>query len=189
MAKAPKKKNTKKNIIIKHKKLLRKITDNIRGGMNMQEAMSAVGYSESYAKSSTHLKDTDSWQTLVNENLSNEVLMEKHIALLNKKSIDFQIFPKSMSNESIEGIIKSFGFKLMQIVQYENWKRAYFPILDIQAIKAALDMAYKISKKYGDITITHKLGSLSDEEIEGEITGALSEAIGSIAGATKKKGK
>ena len=45
-------------------------------------------------------------------------------------------------------------------------------------VKFALDMAYKLKKKYGDITIQHKFGEFSDAEIEDRIAELISGAVG-----------
>ncbi|MCK5211692.1 hypothetical protein KAJ89_03250 [Candidatus Parcubacteria bacterium] len=195
MAKVVKKKPTKNKTVKKkptslerHKLALKIITENIGNTEKIRRALIDLGYSESYINSG-HLKDTDSWNRLMEEKLSDKKLVNMHEKLLNKKAIDFQIFPKSMKDKEITEIIERFGFQIIKISKYESWKRAYFPILDTQAIKAALDMAYKLKKKYGEITVNHKLGELSNEDIEGEIAGAISEALGAIAGKTKKKRK
>ena len=68
-------------------------------------------------------------------------------------------------------------------------KVAYYPIPDNIAKKYALEMAHKLKQKYGDLTIVHKFGSLSDEEIEEEIAGILSETLGVEEGEKKKRRK
>ena len=47
-----------------------------------------------------------------------------------------------------------------------------------RARDAGLEKAYKLKKKYGDITVKHKFGELTDAELEAEIAGLVSEAIG-----------
>lgn len=139
-------KKTKKRIVERHKILLKTVSDNIRNGMSMEQAMIKVGYTKSYAKTSTRLKETDSWKKLVDEKLSDEKLTKVH-----------------------EGLLK-----------HKEWR----------ARDAGLDKAYKIKKRYGaDITINHKFNEFSDEELEGEIAGEVSEVIGAIAGKEKKSGK
>ena len=186
----PKKKIIKKKptILERHKLALKVISENVGNPKLVKAELLKLGYTESYLDSG-QLKKTDSWNRLVEEKLSDEKLADMHEKLLNKKSIEFQIFPKSMKDEAIKDIIEQFGFQLMKITKYESWKRAWFPVLDTQATKAALDMAYKLKKKYGEVTVNHKFNELSDQDIEGEIAGTISEIISVIAGATKKKRK
>lgn len=138
---------TKKESVIslRHRNLLKKLSDNIRNGMTLGEAMRDVGYSDAYSKNPNHLRETVSWQVLVNKVLSDEKLIKVHAWLL----------------------------------KHKNWR----------ARDAGLDKAYKLKKKYGDITIQHKFGELTDEDIEGEITGIFSEAIGLAEREKKKSGK
>ena len=75
-------KKTKKRIVERHKILLKTVSDNIRNGMSMEQAMIKVGYTKSYAKTSTRLKETDSWKKLVDEKLSDEKLTKVHEGLL-----------------------------------------------------------------------------------------------------------
>lgn len=139
-----KKRATKKKSPIsqRHENLLKRISDNIRNGMSMGEAMKAEGYSDSYSKSPNHLKETESWQTLLGDKVQDKKLVTVLMKLLNHKS----------------------------------W-RAY---------SDGLDKALKLKKHYGDITIKHELGELSDEELERGIAGVLAEAIEISTRKTKK---
>lgn len=122
--------------------MLKKISEGIGNKETLQKLMEDLGYSKSYAKSPIHLKETDSWQALLNEQIPDELLTKVHRGLLINK----------------------------------NWR----------ARDAGLDKGYKLKNKYGAIVIQHKLGNLSDEDIEGEIAGVLSEAI-RLATREKKK--
>ena len=61
-------------IKVKHRLLLQSISDGIRSGKTEGEIMKGLGYSESYSKSPNHLKDTISWQELLNEQIPDDLL-------------------------------------------------------------------------------------------------------------------
>ena len=185
---AKKRKIVKKTALLRHKLALKAISENLGNPKAIKAELLKMGYTESYIDSG-HIKGTDSWNLLMETKLADNKLADVHEKLLNKKSIEFQIFPKCMTDKQVTEIIEDFGFKIMKITKYENWKRAWFPVLDTNATKAALDMAYKLKKKYGEVTINHKFGELSDKDLEKELAGEISEALGSIAGKEKKKRK
>ncbi len=57
---------------------------NKEGGSKLSKAMKEAGYSESYIKSG-HIKNTGSWQELVDAVLPDEVLLRTHRGLLEHK--------------------------------------------------------------------------------------------------------
>lgn len=69
----------------RHKVLLKTLSDGIRSGKTMKDAMRELGYSESYADSSTHLKETDAWKLLVNNKIKDEKLVRVLNYLLDHK--------------------------------------------------------------------------------------------------------
>jgi hypothetical protein len=71
--------------LARHRILLKTISDNIRKGMTMGEAMKSVGYSDSYSESPTQLKDTDAWKELVSQELPDEKLVKTLNYLLDHK--------------------------------------------------------------------------------------------------------
>lgn len=118
---------------VEHRLLLQSISDGIRSGITEGEVMRELGYSESYSKSPNHLKDTNSWQKLLSEQI-----------------------PDALLTNTLRGLIT-----------HKEWR----------ARDAGLEKALKIKKKYGTTTIKHTFGDLSDDEIENEIAGVISEAI------------
>jgi len=149
----------------------------------MEEAMLEEGYSPSYAKSG-HIKDTESWGELLDEHLPDSDLAKGLRELFDKVEIAHQTFPATESDESIIETIESFGLTVVKINKVLAWKRAYYPILETQARKAALDMAYK----YGDITIKHQFGELSDGDLEEALAKTISRISEGLAN-IKRTGK
>ena len=135
-----------KKIVDRHKVLFKKISDNIRNGMTMEAAMKSVGYSDSYAKSSTALKDTESWRILMDKYLPDESLTKIHKKLLNKKEV-------LIRNNNIT--------KKVEVIKTGQ--------LHSDAAKA-LDMGYKLKGKYAaeKKELTFKNFNKVLEEIENE---------------------
>lgn len=80
--------NNKKHVLIKpeHRFLLKAISDGIRSGKTQEEVMLELGYSVSYAKNPNHLKETDSWVALMEEQIPDAELLKVHRGLLHHKS-------------------------------------------------------------------------------------------------------
>ena len=179
----------KKNVMERHKKALDIVSKNVGNPKKIKEELMALGYSESYIDSG-QLKNTDSWNNLVEKYLPDEDLAQHHKDLLNAHVIDHITLPTSLNDEEIREMIEDkFGFKLMKIKHGEQANHAYFSIPNAKAKKEGLDMAYKLKKKYGDTTIVHKFGELSDEDIEAEVAGIISEALGLATGEEAEAGE
>ena len=159
---AKKRKIVKKTALLRHKLALKIISENVGDPSVIKKELLKLGYSESYLNSG-RLKNTKSWQNLVDE-----YFPDKDLARIHQEGLKAELV-KTATHEG----------RIMDERKYP----------DFQTRHKYLDSAYKLKKKYGDETIIHKLGLLSNEDIEGEIAGAISEALGSIAGAKKKKGK
>ena len=56
-----------------HREVLKKMDDNVR--MSREEAMKELGYSANYARTS-HITQTDSWQRLMAEQITDEMLLK-----------------------------------------------------------------------------------------------------------------
>lgn len=74
-----KKKNTPTS---RQQKVFNEIVEN-RG--SMKQAMIKAGYSPKYAKNPKQFRETASWQELLEENLPDWLLTEKHLELINDK--------------------------------------------------------------------------------------------------------
>lgn len=137
----PEKKKTKKPLE-RHKLVLKRISENIRKGMTMEQAMLKENYSPSYAKSSTHLKETKSWETLLKEQLPDDLLTKKHKQLLEKE----QIFAKNNNKTGEIDIIRTGE-------------------IDPNAVSKGLDMAYKLKNKYAPEEYNLKFKGFSKSQL------------------------
>lgn len=185
----PKKKTKKKKatgaVAVKHKAVLK----NVGKCGSVKQAAKEAGYSESYAKNGG-ITGTKTWDEIVEETFSDDKVATWHEELMNAVAIQHYVFPVSESDDDIIETLAEFGFKVMRISHGDTCKRAYFPIVNTQARKAALDMIYKIKKRY-DTTVTLKKGirELSDAEVEGIIAEEISAALESIAGEGEEEGQ
>lgn len=75
----PKSKSTIKQ---KQKRVADKIVEN--RGTSVSKAMRDAGYSKAYSKNPKQMINTKSWQELMEEYIPDDLLVEKHKALLNK---------------------------------------------------------------------------------------------------------
>lgn len=158
----PKKKHTPK---IQQKKVLGKLLDNIG---SQKQAMIEAGYSESYAKNPKLFRKTASFQQLLEENLPDWLLTEKHSELLDAKKIEHYVFPLAMTDEEITTLIEIWGYKVVSIVHGDTANRAYYSAPDNFIILNAVKEGYKIKNRYEpaeDTLIIRKYEDLSDEEL------------------------
>ena len=73
--------------LVRHRKVLKNISENVgKGGQkkSVQAILKEAGYSESYARSG-HIKETKSWQNLLDGELPDNLLLKTHKGLLGSK--------------------------------------------------------------------------------------------------------
>lgn len=161
---------TKPTVAIKHKKVLAKLAEN---GGNLANAIRETGlYSEEVALNPQKLTNSLTWAEVVEDQLGDDLLMQKHKELLNSTRIDHLVFPlgpkKSsekedwlkmsgskkaedvLSDEEIVEMLAEVNCKVRRIVHGEQSRHVYFWSFDNKAKKEALDMAYKLKGRYKD---------------------------------------
>lgn len=114
----------KDKVIIRpeHREVLKKMVENV--GLSREEAMGQLEYSESYAKNGNITK-TDSWQELLRTYIPDELLAKRHKELLDKREIK-----------------RTFNHELGEFIDEVTNQP------DTNAVKAGLDMAYKLKRRY-----------------------------------------
>ncbi len=186
MAKKVEKK--KKDPTKRQQLLARVIAENIRNKkpVIMQDAMEEAGYSPSYAASSTRLKETKSWNELLDAAFPDDEVLKVHKGLMNSTRVDHQVYPletPELTDAHIVELLAAVNCTVKKIVHGDTSRHVYYWVANDKARKEALDMLYKLKTRYDNtVTIKGKLGSVSDEEIEDRIAGALSGIIGALAG-------
>lgn len=179
-------------VLARQRIVVNKISANVGRGMSRKQAMIEAGYSESYADTSA-ITRTEAWQKLMEENLPDSELARHHKQLLNARALGEFSFSLQIPDDKIIEVVEKAGCELIQIEEVHTKdpkftrKVAYYSIPDSTAKKHALDMAYKLKQKYGDLTIKHKFGELTDEELEAEIAERLSRGLGDGAGIEEEK--
>ena len=181
---------------LRHKLLLKRISENIRKGddenNSVYRAMKELGYSDSYAKSSTQLKDTRSWQKLVEEELPDSLLAETHKKLLNFHKGDHMTFPpyfpdskkdtkrkkkrgEELTDDQIIEFLESVNCKVKRIVHGDMARHVYFWAPDGMIIDKALDKGYKLKGKYAPETMNVKFGAYTKEQLVEMLVGKVSK--------------
>jgi hypothetical protein len=153
----------------RQKKVLKSLMDNECSVGSLKKILIKAGYSPNYAHNPQNFRKTATWQELLDENLPDWLLTEKHLGLLNAQAIDHYVFSPSTPDEEIKELIEGkWGFKVMKISHGDTWKRAYFSIPDNAIILKAVEAGYKIKNRYEpeEVIVHRKLEDLSDEEIE-----------------------
>ena len=161
------KESPKTAIKLKHTIVLKKLSENIRKG-GMTQAMKDAGYSDSYARSSTHLTKGKSWNALVKEFFPSSKILAKHEELLNAKKVRAISFPKQTPEKDAIDLCIQCGFEPTSTAQFlgQLWVYCIVPNGDIQ--DKALDKLYKISGRYKEtLTIddTDKYRLMPDSDL------------------------
>lgn len=125
---------------IRQKKAFKKIMEN---NGNVSRGMMEVGYSPQSAKNPKNLINSKGWQELMDEYLPDSLIAKKHLELLNKQEV---ITKNNVSTGEVD-------------VKYTGQ-------IDVNAVKAGLDMAYKLKGKYAAEKIDVKQSDYDEEQIE-----------------------
>jgi len=176
MAEKKKKKvvNTKRNI------RQEKTIQNYAKGMSKSEAMRKAGYKESYARSSSQLKEKKSWQALMDEYIPRDLVAKKHNELMKSVTVKEFTFPETTPEKDIKAFAENISETTTYVkeavnrtdkqgrasVMYHRW--IVFAIVpNGMDVKAAVDMAIKLRGDYSaeKIEVKRPLGEVSDNEL------------------------
>lgn len=132
---------------IKQKKAFQEL--GVNGG-NLTKAMKVAGYSAEVSKRTDKLTKTKGFKELMEEYLSDEDLAKAHRELLNAGFIERIGFEKDIEDEDILDVFKKAkGCKVLYIRHYKDSEKiAYVQVIDNNARKNALEMAYKLKGSY-----------------------------------------
>lgn len=86
--------------------------------------------------------------TAIQDAFTDEDLEKAHRELLNQKRTEYFTFPKTMQDDEIEAKVNAAGLELLVIQDGEKGRYAFYAVIDAQARKSALDMAYKLKGSY-----------------------------------------
>lgn len=107
---------------IKQKKAFKEV--GVNGG-NITKAMKAAGYGKEVSKRTDKLTQTKGWKEMMEKFLPDSLLAKRHKELLNKQEV---ITKNNMTTGEVDVIPTGE--------------------MDVQAVKAGLDMAYKLKGAY-----------------------------------------
>lgn len=111
----------------------------------------------------------------VAEALTDELLLQKHLELLDQTRFEYFTFSKKMSDEEITQKVNSVGVELVVIQDGEKGKYAFYKTVDSVARKGGLEMAYKLKGSYApDKTVNVNVELEADSSIK-ELTQKLND--------------
>ena len=108
--------------LLRHKLVFKEA---LKNGGNISKAMKKHNYSPATINNPKNVTETDSWKELMDKYLPDELLVEKHRELLNKKEV---ITKNNMTSGGIDVIPTGE--------------------IDVTAVAKGLDMAHKLKGKY-----------------------------------------
>lgn len=167
----------------RQKKLLKKISENI-GNSPTRKLMVEANYSQSYADSG-HIKETKSWQQLMDKYISDEVIAKSHAELLNQNRAERILLSSTMTSEEVDRFAKQicpsgqYYFSLETKTDYKGKVLSKLWMLSValpnhEARGKAIEMAYKLKgmyapEKYQDITDSEEISLDKLEERNREL--------------------
>jgi len=151
---------------IKQKKALDKVVEN---GGNISKAMVDAGYSPETAHTPQKLTESKGWKELVEQYLPDSFVAQKHKELFTIKQVNYFVFPRKMDDEEIWEHVDAAGLEVITIRDSEKGKMAFYSVPDQNAIKSAVDLAYKIKGSYApqksEVHVEEKV-FMNDEQYE-----------------------
>ena len=144
---------TNKKPTAKQEIAVKKTVENMCSGnpKTKAEILKESGYSDSVAHNPQSIEESDGWKALIDKYLPNDLLTEKHKALLEKKEV--------IRQKNADG-----GLEIIPTGE-----------IDANAVKSGLDMAYKIKGAYEKDNIQKKTQVNVNIEHREQVSKALDE--------------
>src|ERR1035437_7697285 len=89
------------------------------------------------------------------DRLPSDLLVRKHKKLLEQKMLNYFSFKRTMTDDDIKEHFTINGWELINIIDTEKSRMAYYAIDDAQAIAKGLEMAYKLKGLYQADEVKH----------------------------------
>lgn len=174
-AKTKEKKETpvRPTVVLKHAKVLKAMSDNVRKGgkASLKEAAKAEGYSESYADTGRMTK-TKSWKQMLDHYLPEDKLLKVHEQQMNSWKLQSMLFQKQVPDEDIFELMETVNCVVKKVVEIPTGKLVFYITPDNQSRNKALEMGLKLHKRLTDkveIRDTTPYSGLSDAELAEKI--------------------
>lgn len=142
-------------------------------GITPTQAMREAGYSESSLKNPGSLTNSLDWKEAMDKFLPDQMLLDKHAALMEAKTIVRADFPVYIPHDRIKEIIEDAG---CEVRNYETNPitgiiSVWYWAPDTRAQTKALELAYKLKgKMQGDVNVNVMPATALVEFIGGEST-------------------
>lgn len=137
-----------------------------------KEAYDIESYSYAGVKGHENLK-----KPKIQDAIDDALLYKHHIDLFKSKRVDYFVFPKTMSDEAIVEHVNSTGIKVITVRETDKGKMAFYAVPDANAIKGALDLAYKIKGTYApEKSVVLNIDAEADPVVE-ELTAKLNAYV------------
>lgn len=104
-----------------------------------------------------------------------DYLASKHTDLFNQKEVEYFTFPKKMSDEEIKGHVEGSGLTLVNVRESMVGKMAFYTRPDTAALKAALDMGYKLKGSYAAEKTVNMNVEVESTDMIKELTNKINE--------------
>jgi len=117
-------------------------------GGNISRAMREAGYSPMTAKNPDKLTKSRAFQEVLDKFLPEDLLGQAHAALLGLKELKQTPFFYKLPDDQVRAIVESQGFTFISAKRFMTNAYVYFTVPDGNAMKSALDMAYKLRGSY-----------------------------------------
>jgi len=144
----PKTEKPKGKNLLRQKILRKKILANT--GKPMKQLMKESGYKDGYAKNPQDLVQTKNWQEMVDKDIPDKLLLREHKKLFKAEELQQFVFPSSMSDEELKGVIKRIrGARFVHIQRGLVWVRVFFTHPDFKTKKEGVKLGYEVKGKLG----------------------------------------
>lgn len=152
--------------LLRQKRLARLLAED-GGKTPIGKLMLQAGFKEGYARSPDKLKKTISWQELMEKNIPDNILAEKHNQLLNSTGIGHMVFPVAMKDSEITELLAGVNCVPQKFQHSNTATHVWYWARDNKAIKEALDMAYKLKSKYPkEVPVAVNTIQITDDQLD-----------------------
>lgn len=117
---------------------------------NISKSMRQVGYSKNTAKNPKILTESKGWETLMKKHIPDNLLAKKHHELLNSMEIGHMVFPVAVTDQEIIDLLATVNCTPQKFQHGDTANHVWYWARDNKAIKDALDMAYKLKRRYAE---------------------------------------
>ena len=156
---------------MKQKRLVKKMSENVRLSVGSAMRSDDVGYSESSSEKPQRVTNSKGFREFFGQVFTPEFIRAKHMELAQAKTVIHVPFPYKLKDEEIKAIIESSeGCIFLGTKRFMTNCTVFFFAPDFVARDKALDKMYKITGDYAPEKIdTGNSLPLTDDELDAAI--------------------